>query len=209
MRESISPQWLEWARELQSMAQTGLAYSLSPYDTDRYVRMARIAAEITSAHTRLGEPEILESFGLQPGYATPKVDVRGAVVADGQVLLVQEKSDGGWCLPGGWADVGETPSQMVVREVREESGLDVTPVRLVGVYDANRSGTPLSFFHAYKLIFLCEVTGGEPRGSNETTAARFFSFADPPSLSTERTNLRHLADVRAAALNAASGARFD
>lgn len=203
------PEWLRWAREIQALSQTGLTYSESDYATDRYRRLLELAAEIVAAHTRLPAGPILENFGVQPGYATPKVDVRGAVAREGRILLVREKSDGCWCLPGGWADVGESPSEMVVREVREESGLEVRPVKVVGLYDANRGGTPLSFYHAYKVVFLCEWTGGEPRPGPETLAADFFAFDQLPPLSAERTHARHLRDIRSHLEDAGQPAAFD
>lgn len=197
MTENDSPRWLEWAREIQALSQTGLTFSSSDYETQRYTRLAEIAAEIVQHHSRVSKESLLNDFLMQPGYATPKVDVRGAVIRDDQILLVQERVDGRWCMPGGWADVGETPSEMVVREVWEESGFRVKPCRVVGVYDANRSGRPLSLYHAYKLVFLCELVGGEARPSDETLAVGFFSFDDLPPLSSNRTNERHLADVQA------------
>jgi ADP-ribose pyrophosphatase YjhB (NUDIX family) len=134
---------------------------------------------------------------VQPGYATPKVDVRGAVIRDGKILLVQERSDERWCMPGGWADVGDLPSDTVEREVWEESGFEVVARKVIGVYDANRSGIPLEFYHAYKIVYLCQIVGGEARPSNETLAAAFFSFDELPPLSAERTSERHLAEVSA------------
>ena len=100
-------------------------------------------------------------------------------------------------MPGGWADVGQTPAETVVREVWEESGFRAAAVKLIGVYDANRTGTPLAFYHAYKLVFLCEIVGGEARPSAETLAVDFFPFDDLPPLSSERTGPRHLAEVAA------------
>jgi ADP-ribose pyrophosphatase YjhB (NUDIX family) len=197
MTDNDSPRWLEWAREIQALSQTGLTFSNSEYETQRYTRLAEIAAEIMEHHSEVSKESLLDDFLIQPGYATPKVDVRGAVIRDGQILLVQERVDGRWCMPGGWADVGETPSEMVVREVWEESGFQVEPCRVVGVYDANRSGRPLSLYHAYKLVFLCELVGGEARPSDETLAVGFFPFDDLPPLSSNRTNERHLADVQA------------
>ncbi len=192
-----SPAWLNWARELQAMGQTGLTYSQNDYDTQRYRRLLEIAAEIVQSQTSQPAQPWLENFLVQPGYATPKVDVRGAIVRAGKILLVQERSDGGWCMPGGWADVGETPAEMVVREVWEESGFEVTARKVVGVYDANRGGTPIEFYHAYKIIFLCDITGGAARPSNETQAVDFFTFDHLPPLSSQRTNERHLAEVLA------------
>jgi ADP-ribose pyrophosphatase YjhB (NUDIX family) len=189
------PAWLRWAREIQALSQTGLHYSQDHFNTERYQRLMEIAAEIMSLHTSLDKTEVLENLLLQPGYATPKVDVRGAVVQEGKILLVQERSDKAWCLPGGWADVGEAPSAMVEREVREESGFSVKACRVIGVYDANRSGRPRTFYHAYKLVFFCQLVGGTARPSIETQAVDFFTFDDLPPLSSERTNQRHLEDI--------------
>ncbi|MBN1290894.1 MAG: NUDIX hydrolase [Candidatus Latescibacteria bacterium] len=197
MTEKNVPQWLLWAREIQAISQTGLHYCESQYDTQRYTRLMEIAAEIVENNTGIENKPIVDNFKIQPGYATPKVDIRGAVVNNGKILLVRERSDGLWCMPGGWADVGDYPSDVAAREVWEESGYKVKPVNVVGVYDNNRSGTPLEFYHAYKIVFLCELTGGEARTSNETSAVDFFSFDNLPPLSWERTGERHLNDVRA------------
>ncbi|UCF39204.1 MAG: NUDIX hydrolase N-terminal domain-containing protein [Acidobacteriota bacterium] len=192
MTKSRIPDWLRWAREIQSLAQTGLHFAEDEYNTFRYSRLLELSAEMVEMHTHLPRESTLESFRVQPGYATPKVDVRGAIVREGRVLLVQERVDERWCMPGGWADVGETPAEMVEREVREESGLIVKARQLIGVYDANRDGEPLEFFHAYKLVFLCEEISGEPAPSDETLAAEFFAPDQIPPLSTQRTSQRHL-----------------
>jgi ADP-ribose pyrophosphatase YjhB (NUDIX family) len=209
LTDTTIPRWLAWAREIQALSQTGLTFASSNYDTQRYQRLREIAAEIVHDHTGLPEEELLADFAMQPGYATPKVDVRGAVVRDGQILLVQERVDERWCMPGGWADVGDLPSEMVVREVWEESGFQVVPRKVVGVYDANRSGRPLELYHAYKVIFLCELTGGEARPSDETLGAGFFPFDDLPPLSTSRTHQRHLAEVQAHLKDPERPAAFD
>jgi len=202
--------WLDWAREIQALAQTGLAYSQIEYDKKRYQRLTEIAAEIVANHTTLTSEEILENFSVQPGYATPKIDVRGAVIRNGRVLLVQEKSDGGWTMPGGWGDVGEEPSAMVAREVLEESGFDVRVERLVAVYDANRiPGARMKFFHAYKLIFLCSIIGGSARPSDETSAVDFFEMNHLPPLSNFRTNRQMLEEVFAHYADPARPAAFD
>jgi ADP-ribose pyrophosphatase YjhB (NUDIX family) len=191
------PRWLAWARELQALGQIGLTYSTNEYDTERYERLSEIAAEIVQGHTGLDQEAVLEDFRVQPGYATPKVDVRGAAVRDGKILLVQEGWDGRWCMPGGWADVGDLPSAAVEREVWEESGFRVVTRKVVGVYDANRDGVPIEFYHAYKIVFWCQITGGRARPSHETPAVAFFSFDDLPPLSSPRTDERHLVEVRA------------
>lgn len=192
------PQWLKWTRELQALGQTGITYSMSVYDTQRYERLLEISSEILAAHTDHEKASVLSSFALQVGYATPKIDVRGAVIQEGRILLVQERSDQRWCLPGGWADVGTAPAKMVIREVKEESGFDVTPKHIIGIYDGNRNQRPLEFYHAYKIIFLCELLGGEAQPSEETMAVDFFDFDNLPPLSLNRTNERHLQDIRTA-----------
>lgn len=207
--ENVIPQWLAWVREIQALCQTGLAFSNTAYDSQRYHRLMEIGAEIAARYSGLPSGDLLGNFLAQPGYATPKIDVRGAVVREGRILLVQERTDSRWCMPGGWADVGEVPSTMVAREVREESGFIVTPAKVVGVFDANREGRPLEFYHAFKVVFLCTLAGGEARASDETLAVDFFSFDDLPPLSSNRTNERHLAEVRAHLSDPARPAAFD
>ena len=208
MSNDNPPRWLEWAREIQALGQTGLSYSANDYDIQRYQRLLEIAAEIVQSHTGLAKEPLTENFSVQPGYATVKTDVRAAVVRDGKILLVKERSDGRWAMPGGWADVGEQPSVMVAREVYEESGFRVITRKLIGVYDANRQD-PMAFYHAYKLVFLCEITGGNARPSEETAAVDFFDFDALPPLSRFRTNEKHLAEVRAHLANGARAAAFD
>ncbi|MBW2530262.1 MAG: NUDIX hydrolase N-terminal domain-containing protein [Deltaproteobacteria bacterium] len=155
------PRWLTWAREIQALCQTGLAFSQNQYDVKRCRRLMEIAAEMVACHTGESVTELTEGFISQPGYATPKVDVRCAALRQGEILMVQERCDGRWTLPGGWADVGETPAEMVVRETWEESGFDVVPRKVVGVWDANRGGRNLVLYHAYKVLFLCDIVGGQ------------------------------------------------
>ena len=169
--EGIAPRWLQWAREIQALAQSGLQYSPDDYHRSRYRRLMAISAEIASEYSGLKKEKLETAFLEARGYATPKVDVRGAVFRDGKILLVRERVDGGWCMPGGWGDVGELPSTMVEREVWEESGLNVKAARIIGVFDANREDTVIDIMHAYKIVFLCEDLGGKPAPSSETSAA--------------------------------------
>jgi ADP-ribose pyrophosphatase YjhB (NUDIX family) len=206
--ESDPLRWLTWAREIQALSQTGLTYSTSNYETQRYQRLVEIAAEIIQDRGGLSKEQLVEDFLAQPGYATPKVDVRGAIVRDGKILLVKERVDGRWCMPGGWADVGLGPSEMVVREVWEESGFETVPRKVVGVYDANRQ-PPLELYHAYKIIFLCDIVGGRSRPSDETESVEFFAFDQLPPLSSNRTNERHLAEVLAHVRDPERPAAFD
>lgn len=209
MPDAHPPRWLEWARELQALSQTGLAFCKSHYDRDIFERISAIAAEIVAGHTDLSVEELVRGFSLEPGYATPKVDVRAAVIRDGRILLVQEQADGRWAMPGGWADVGDRPSETAERETREESGFLVRTVKLVGAFDANRGDKASAFYHAVKLVFLCELTGGEATASEETLAVDFFEFDNLPPLSEMRTSRRHLDEVRAHLENPQRVAAFD
>ncbi len=203
-----NPSWLAWAREIYSLSQSGLTYSKNEYDLDRYRRLQEISAEIIASQSQLEKAEILQSFSMQSGYATPKVDVRGAVVRDGKILLVQEKADGKWAMPGGWADLGDSPADMAVREVWEESGFRVRAQKVIAIYDANRI-QPFEFYHAYKIIFLCDILGGEPTPSSETLAVDFFDPQALPPLSIYRTSEAMLAEVFAHVHNPARPSAFD
>lgn len=193
---TINPlRWLEWAREIQAISQTGYHYSENEYQRQRYARLSEIAAEIISEHTQLPLEPLNQVFRSQIGYATPRVDVRGAVFREGKLLLVRERQDGGWTMPGGWADVGDVPSEAAEREVWEEAGFHVKATKVIGVYDANRTG-PLELFHAFKIVFLCHILDGEAHPSLETSEVDFFALNEiPPILSGERTKTRHILDA--------------
>lgn len=197
MEENKIPQWLKWAREIQQLSQTGSAFAVTDYEKQRYKRLTDITAEIVEHHTSLEKESVKKVMMKQPGYATPKIDVRAAVIKDYKILLVQEISDERWAMPGGWADVGDIPSEVAIRETKEESGYDVKPIKVIGVFDANRLGGQLEFFHAFKIVFLCELIGGEAATSDETMDVNFFSFLDLPSLSLNRTNDNHIKEILA------------
>ena len=192
--QALQRNWLDWARSIQAIAQIGLTYAEIAYDRERYEQLHALAVEIFSAYTGEDPQAILKAVTTQPGYVTPKVDVRAACFRDGKLLLVQERSDGRWCLPGGWADVGDVPSEAAAREVHEEAGLICTVQKLIGVFDANRAGEPLSAYHAYKLVFLCEITGGGPQANHETLAVNFYGRDEIPPLSEARSDARVLAE---------------
>lgn len=205
------PSWLSWAREIQSIAQTGYHYALNDFQRERYTRLKEIAAEIMSYGSNVNFNDLSVLFQSQVGYATPKIDVRGAVFKKGKILLVREQVDNCWTLPGGWADVGESPSQSVEREVKEESGLRVKAYKLVGIYDANRmTSAALAVFHAYKIIFLCEIMGGDLSTGDETSEAEYFHITRiPENLSLLRTNKRHIEDAFVAFNDSLSKPVFD
>lgn len=179
---------LTWARRLQAIAQNGLTYAVNNYDVERYTQVQQLAAEMMASTDPAVTPQrIAEFFSREAGHATPKVDVRAGVFRDDRILLVREISDGGWTMPGGWADVGDAPSAAAVREVKEESGYEVRATKLVAAYDRDRRGHPPIPYHAYKLFFLCELTGGSASTSNETDAVDFFAEDKLPPLSLTRT----------------------
>jgi ADP-ribose pyrophosphatase YjhB (NUDIX family) len=182
-----NPKWLDWAQRLQALAQDGLAYTRNPFDAERFHQVIDVAAEIIASNSDIGLPAIQDLFDAQSGYMTPKVDIRGVVFKDEQVLLVRELADGLWTLPGGWVDVNEPPSHAVEREVFEESGYEVKAKRLMALYDRNKHGHPAYIFHLYKVYIQCELVGGHPQDSLETEGARFYPEDSIPPLSIGRT----------------------
>lgn len=182
----MDPKWLDWSKRLQAIAQNGLTFTTDPFDKERYEQVQRIAAEIMASYSELDEDKILDFFRYEIGYATPKVDVRGAVFRDDRILLVREREECLWTLPGGWADIGDSPREAVAREVLEESGYDVHVAKLAALYDRNKHDHPPLVYHIYKLFFICDIIGGEPKGSLEVDAVDFFAEDDLPELSTSR-----------------------
>ncbi len=191
-----NPEWAQWAQRLQAIAQNGLTYARNPFDVERFNQVRQIAAEMLASGSHSVRAEsLVELFQRNFGYATPKVDVRAAVFHDGRILLVKECVDDAWTLPGGWADVGDAPSVAAIREVREESGYEARVKKLAAVYDRELHGHPPFPFHAYKLFFVCELTGGVACTSIETTAVDFFAEDSIPPLSLARVTpvqIRHM-----------------
>ncbi|AQT67150.1 nucleoside triphosphatase YtkD [Anaerohalosphaera lusitana] len=180
--------WFHIAKRLKAISQAGKFFAKDEYELGRHEEIEEIAAKVLERHTDLDAEEIVRLLQKDMGYPTPKVDSRGVVFRDGKVLLVKEIEDGGWTLPGGWCDVGMTPSENVVREVWEESGFLVEAKRLLAVYDRDRQGhKPEYVFDIYKMFFLCEIVGGEARTSIETSDVRFFGRDEIPELSRGRT----------------------
>ena len=173
------------ARELEAIAQTGLHFSEIEYDRERYERLREVSAELLAESSNLTKQDIYEWRKAEYGYATPKVDVRAFIVQNDKVLLIREDVDEGrWTLPGGWADVNDTPSQAIIREVEEESGYKVETLNLLAVLDREKQGhTPPMPYHVYKLFFHCKIIGGEPRATNESSESGFFSVDELPELS--------------------------
>jgi ADP-ribose pyrophosphatase YjhB (NUDIX family) len=187
----METEWLAYAKRLQAIADTGRHFSRDPFDTERYEEISRIAVMMMA---RLAFAPVAEIQGLlsssSAGYATPKIDVRGALIRDGQILLVREDSDGVWSLPGGFADVGLSAAQNVRKEFLEEAGLKVQVTRLYALRHKARNAYDADLFDYYKLFFLCEAEVGEvgrpPSTGLETTHVEFFGAEELPPLSRKR-----------------------
>ena len=193
-KPNLDPKWLQWSKQLMAIAQNGLTFANNPFDKERYEAVRAIAAEILSDHTGTAPSQIVDLFSGESGYATPKVDVRGVVFRDDTILLVKERADGLWTLPGGWADVNEAPSEAVVREVYEESGYRTHATKLLAVLDRSKHPhVPPLPFHIYKLFIKCELVGGAPETSHETEAVAFFPEHELPDLSISRTTPEQVA----------------
>jgi len=186
---------LDLMRRIAALARTGLHFTGTQYrsdgsrefDRERYEEIGQLVNDLLTMHVAARPEELLTAWRADDGYITPKVDVRGAVFRDGRILLVRERSDGKWTLPGGWADVNETPTQAVEKEIVQESGFIAKAVKLAAIYDRRRRNVPNSVFYIWKLFFICELTGGEARISNETDGVEFFARDQLPPLSSGRT----------------------
>ena len=177
---------LDWARKVQAIAQTGLAFTHDPFDRERYTQLTELVASILSSELDIPLARAKGFWEGEEGYATPKVDVRGGIFEGDRVLLVRERSDGKWTLPGGWVDINDSPSGAVAREILEESGYRARAVKLAALVDKRRHPHPPGIHHNFKLFFLCERTGGAAAPSIETDAVQFFPVRSLPELSTGR-----------------------
>jgi len=179
--------WLEWNQRLQAIAQNGLTFARDAYDLERYQAIRQIAAEMLAAGSGLPSAAVLGILEKETNYATPKVDVRGVVFREDKLLLVRERSDGKWTLPGGWADVCASPAENVVREIHEESGFLTRAAKLLAVFDRSKHPHEPPFaFHVYKIYLLCTIIGGQETVSVETDSVGFFSETEIPELSVDR-----------------------
>lgn len=189
----MSYQWLEWAKQIQSTAQAGLTFSKDKYDLERYKELLKLSAEILSTYTGTDMEEIQDLFSKEKGYQTPKIDVRAAVFRDEKILLVREKIDNRWALPGGFADVGSSLVENVVREVEEETGFQAFYKQLLAVLDYQKHPHPPQPFHYYKCFIECGITGDAANETLETSGVQFFSLDHLPNLSTARNTESQIA----------------
>ncbi len=177
---------LEWARKVQAIAHNGLVFAKDPFDRERYQKLQDLTDSMLADELKLPLADARALWIPEDGYATPKVDVRGAVFRNAEVLLVRERSDGKWSLPGGWVDINDSPAGAVEREIFEESGYRTRAVKLAALFDKQRHPHPPSLYHIYKLFFLCELLDGAPTVSAETDAVEFFPLSALPELSPGR-----------------------
>jgi len=180
---STEPDWLVFCREIQALAQSGLAFTRDAYDRERYGQLRALTAQMIAAHTDAPLPFVAGLFADQTGYATPKIDVRGAAFdTQNRILMVREVADEGrWTLPGGWADVNLTAAENVAKEMREESGFETRVTKCAAVWDRSRQGHTPQFFSALKMFYVCEIVGGAAATSLETSEVAFFAEADIPA----------------------------
>lgn len=177
--------WLQWAVELQALAQAGLTYGKDIYDQERYRRIREISAEMLSCKTGISTETVRGLFCSEAGYQTPKLDTRAAIFQGNRILLVHE-NDGTWCLPGGWCDVNISAAENVIKEVKEEAGLDVTADMVIAVQDREKHNRPVYANKICKIFFLCTALGGEFQPNSETTETGYFGLEELPPLATAK-----------------------
>lgn len=179
--------WLEWAVELQSLAQAGLYYGKDIFDKERYERIRDIASEMVAYKTDISSDKVKDLFCCETGYQTPKLDSRAAIFKGDKILLVQEKN-GRWSLPGGWVDVNISVKENVIKEVKEEAGLDVTAEMVIAVQDREKHNLPVYAYKVCKIFVLCSVIGGEFEENSKTVQSDYFGIDELPELSLEKNN---------------------
>ena len=180
--------WLKWAIEIQSLAQSGLAYTDNVYDIERYERLREISAEMLADKSDISVDKVKKLFCNETGYQTPKIDTRAAIFKDNKILLTHE-NNGTWSLPGGWCDVLESIKSNTIKEVKEETGLDVEAIRVISIQDRNKHNKPIYAYGVCKIFVLCNIIGGEFKENIETTEISYFSLDEiPTNLAEEKTN---------------------
>ncbi|EEL51090.1 MULTISPECIES: NUDIX hydrolase [Bacillus cereus group] len=182
----MEARWIDWVKQIQAIAQAGLTYSKDVYDVERFKQLRDLSVTMMSHYTKTDWEVVEKLFASETGYQTPKVDIRAVVYQNDKLLFVKEKSDGKWALPGGWADVGYTPTEVAAKEVWEETGYKVDHFRLLAVLDKEKHFPSPAATHVYKIFIGCEIVGGEKRTSIETEEVNFFGEKEIPELSTAR-----------------------
>ncbi|TCP20790.1 ADP-ribose pyrophosphatase YjhB (NUDIX family) [Scopulibacillus darangshiensis] len=178
--------WLEYAKKLQSIAQAGITYSKNKYELERFEQIRDISIQILQNYTDIEHAKIRNLFANETGYQTPKIDVRGAIYKDNKILLVKEKNDGRWALPGGWADIDTSLSEAIIKEAKEEAGLVVLPKRIISIFDYKKHAAKPLPYGVYKIFVECELIKGSFKNNIETSESGFFEPESLPPLSLNR-----------------------
>ena len=178
-------QLLDWAVELQALAQNGLYYGKDPFDRERYARIRDIAAEMVSLQSEIPLEKVKDLFCCETGYQTPKIDTRAAIFQEDKILLVQE-NNGTWSLPGGWVDANLSVKESAVKEVREEAGLEVSADMVIAIQDREKHNLPVYAYKVCKIFVLCTSKGGRFHPNAETKASAYFAADQLPPLATEK-----------------------
>ena len=174
-------------KKLKAIADVGLLYSNNEYDKERYSALQNISFKLLNIVSGKSVESLKESFPLVKDYPTPKVDIRGLLLSpDKKILLIKESADGKWSLPGGWADIGETPKEVIIKEFKEETGLDVIPKALLAVFDKRMHEHPPQPFYAYKIVFYCEAITTHINKGFDVLDAAYFDVEHLPELSEDR-----------------------
>lgn len=196
--------------QVRGIAQTGLTYASGPYDLERYYHLMELSSQLLAASTGMTEAQVRDSVIIEKGYATPKIDVRGAVFHEGKILLCREREDGLFTLPGGWADIGLSAAENVEKEIREESGFEAKAIKLIAVFDRVKHGHPKQNIpHLYKFFFLCRLVGGAAKDTLETSDSAFFASNEIPPLSRDRVTEKQIEMCFAHANDPARPTEFD
>ncbi|MFD2208581.1 NUDIX hydrolase [Virgibacillus halophilus] len=185
-------QWLKWAKRIQAISQAGLAFSKDEFDRERYAELREISCDIIAKHTEMKIEDVKKFYISETGYPTPKVDVRGVIFQKGRLLFIKEKMDQRWALPGGFCEVGLSPAENVVKEIKEEAGFDTKAKKMLAVLDMNKYSNDPQPYDYYKLFILCDIVGGERTVGLETSDIQFFAEHDLPRLSTRRNTLSQI-----------------
>ena len=190
----MGDKWIKWATQIDSIAQAGITYSNDKFDIERFNMLKDISAEIISEYTEVEFKKVKDLLDSESGYLTPKVDIRGAIIKDNKILLVKESVDNCWSLPGGWADVNLSVSENIIKEAKEEAGVNIKPIKLVSVLDRNKHNKPITMSTIYKIFVLCEFIDGDFIENIETLESRFFSLDKLPELSLVRNTKEQIVD---------------
>nr|WP_139031551.1 NUDIX hydrolase [Bacillus atrophaeus] len=184
--------WLERAKRIQAIAQAGLAFSKDAYDRERNEELNKVGMEMMADYSDSDIEMIADLFVGEPGYPTPKADVRGVVFHENRILLVREIHDDLWSLPGGFCEIGLSPAENVIKEIKEESGYDTVPDKLLAVLDSHKHPHPPQPYHYYKIFIQCRIVGGQAKSGLETNHTAFFSADSLPRLSPKRNTASQL-----------------